>query len=369
METSSEISGDASGRFEGAMARKTGIVRDNRYLRHGCDDFHPENARRLETIHALLDSPDMAGKLFPIPVRHATRDEILRLHSEAYFRRIAATAGEPCTPLDPDTEASADSFDTALLAVGGVLNAVDAVLDGSLDNAFAFIRPPGHHAERHSSGGFCIFNNIALGAAHALSARGLKRILIVDWDLHHGNGTQDLFYGDRRVIYFSTHQYPAYPGSGSLDEIGRGEAKGYTINIPLAAGSGNPHFVKVYRQILQPVVHVFRPELILVSAGFDTCDGDPLGDLRVTPDGFACLTRLLMNMADELCGGRVVMVLEGGYDLRNLARSVRSVLRELTDETRAGEDELDRLEADAVMWRSSVLNKAMERLAPYWPVF
>lgn len=351
------------------MARKTGIVRDNRYLRHGVSEFHPENYRRLEAIHGVLDAPDMAGKLFPIPARHATREEILRLHSEAYFRRIAATAGEPYTPLDADTEASADSFDTALLAVGGLLNAVDAVLDGSVDNAFAFVRPPGHHAERHDSGGFCIFNNVALGAAHVLATRGLKRVLIADWDLHHGNGTQDLFYGDPRVLYFSTHQFPAYPGSGNFDEIGRGEAKGYTINVPLAAGSGNSHYIKVFRQILQPVVRVFRPELILVSAGFDTYDGDPLGDMRVSPEGFACLTRLLMNMADESCGGRIVLVLEGGYDLRGLARSVRAVLRELSDDTRVSEDELDRLETDAVMWRSSVLNKVMERLSPVWPVF
>ncbi|NPU85372.1 MAG: histone deacetylase [Syntrophaceae bacterium] len=369
METSPETFGDASGRFEGAMARKTGVVRDNRYLRHGAGEFHPENYRRLEVIHAILDTPDMAGKLFPIPPRHATRDEILRLHSEAYFRKIASTAGEPCTPLDPDTEACADSFDTALLAVGGLLNAIDAVLDGSLDNAFAFVRPPGHHAERHASGGFCLFNNIALGAAHALAVRGLKRILIVDWDLHHGNGTQDLFYGDPRVLYFSTHQFPAYPGSGAVDEIGQGEAKGYTINIPLAAGSGNAHYVKVFRQILQPVARMFRPELILVSAGFDTYDGDPLGDMRVTPDGFACLTRLLMNLADELCGGKIVLVLEGGYDLRGLARSVRAVLKELTDDTHVTDDELDRLETDAVMWRSSVLSRVMERLAPFWPVF
>lgn len=351
------------------MARKTGIVRDDRYLRHGVSNFHPENPRRLEVIHAILDSPDMAGKLYPIPARHATREEILRVHAESYYRRIAATAGEAHTVLDPDTETSADSFDTALLAVGGLLNAIDAVLDGSVDNAFAFIRPPGHHAERHESGGFCIFNNVALGAAHALSARGLKRVLIADWDLHHGNGTQDIFYGDPRVLYFSTHEYPAYPGSGNFDEIGRGEARGYTINVPLAAGAGNAHYVKVYRQILQPVVRVFRPELILVSAGFDIYEGDPLGDMRVTPEGFACLTRLLMDMADEVCHGRIVLVLEGGYDLRGVARGVRAVLRELLDETHVSEDDLDRLEHDAVMWRSAVLTRVVETLSPIWSVF
>ncbi len=184
-------------------------------------------------------------------------------------------------------------------------------------------------------------STISLSVPPTPVVRGLKRILIVDWDLHHGNGTQDLFYGDRRVLYFSTHQFPAYPGSGSLDEIGRGEAKGFTVNVPLAAGSGTAHYIKVYRQILQPVTRMFRPELILVSAGFDIYEGDPLGDMQVTPEGFACLTRLLMDLADELCGGRIVLVLEGGYDLRGLALPSGRV-KELTDAKHVGEDELYR---------------------------
>ena len=202
-----------------------------------------------------------------------------------------------------------------------------------MDNAFAFVRPPGHHAEKKTRPGFCVFNNIAIGAMHAISKYNLKRILIVDWDLHHGNGTQHSFYNDPRILYFSTHQYPYYPGTGALQEIGRGQGEGYTINVPLRAGAGDASFVKIFRKILQPVALEFKPELILLSAGFDTYFQDPLGGMRVTPDGFAAMARILLNIAETCCQGRFVAVLEGGYHIAGLTRSVKAVLEEMLDET------------------------------------
>ena len=230
---------------------------------------------------------------------------------------------------------------------GGVMNAIDSVVSGETDNAFALVRPPGHHAQAAVAAGFCIFNNIAVGARHALARWGMERILIVDWDLHHGNGTPETFYEDRQVLYFSTHQSPAYPGTGGLDGDGEGAGARLHDQCP-AAGRGG-------RRLLRPCVPgaslsrspgEFRPEIILVSAGFDIYIGDPLGEMKVTPEGFACLTRILLNLADECCNGRLVMVLEGGYNIQGLTKSVRAVLLELLGETRVTEETLSRMAAD-----------------------
>jgi acetoin utilization deacetylase AcuC-like enzyme len=215
------------------------------------------------------------------------------------------------------------------MAAGGVLVAVDRVMEGEIENAFAMVRPPGHHAESNKGMGFCLFNNVAIAAHYARQKHLLERILIIDWDLHHGNGTQNSFYEDPQVLYFSTHQYPYYPGSGSVDEDGQGRGKGFTVNVPLPGGQGDQDFAAIFKEILRPIASQFKPQLILVSAGYDIYFQDPLGAMDVTPEGFAILTSLIMDMAQSSCQGRVVITLEGGYHLDGLRDSVKATLKEL----------------------------------------
>lgn len=351
------------------MSKNTGIVKDRRYLRHGSEFSHPETPQRLVSIYEMLENPDMAWKFSGIEARYATREELERVHRPCFVDFIAQSAGETMTMLDADTVATAETYDTARLAAGGVMNAIDSVACGETDNAFALIRPPGHHAQPSEAAGFCIFNNIAIGARHALARRGMERILIVDWDLHHGNGTQDIFYEDRQVLYCSTHQSPAYPGTGGLHETGKGVGLGYTINVPLQPGADDAFYVRIFREIICPVARMFRPEIILVSAGFDIYIGDPLGEMKVTPEGFACMTRVLLSLADECCDGRLVLVLEGGYNVQGLAKSVRAVLQELLGETCATEETLNRMMANTDESCSRLIGKVREKIRPFWPVF
>jgi acetoin utilization deacetylase AcuC-like enzyme len=318
---------------------KTGIVRDQRYLEHITSDYHPESHHRLEVIYGMLNDVDMTGKFVEVAPRSATKEEIGLIHTSGYISQVAATAGKPHTMLDPDTRTSPKSYDAAKLAVGGVLESIDRVIGGEIDNSFALVRPPGHHAEANKGMGFCLFNNVAIGAMYAIQRHSLERILIVDWDLHHGNGTQNSFYDDHGVLYFSTHQFPYYPGTGSFDETGRGEGRGFTVNVPLSGGQGDSDYIQIFKRILKPVSLQFKPQLILVSAGFDTYFGDPLGSMNVTPKGFARLTRLLLEIADRNCQGRIVFALEGGYDLEGLKESVKAVLKELRGESILGEEE------------------------------
>ncbi|MGD0782758.1 MAG: histone deacetylase, partial [Candidatus Aminicenantales bacterium] len=252
------------------------------------------------------------------------------VHAPEYFGFIASTAGRDFVPLDQDTAATARTFETALLAAGGAIEAADAVLRGDASNAVALVRPPGHHAEYGQAKGFCFFNNIAVAAEHLLKACGLSRVLIADWDLHHGNGTQHAFYARRDALFFSTHQSPLYPGTGSWDETGWGQGEGFTINVPLRPGKTDGDYRFLYRNLLGPVAEAFEPEFILVSAGFDIGLGDPLGGMRVSADGFAALAAEVKSLADALCRGKLVLVLEGGYDRTVLADGVRAVLRQLT---------------------------------------
>jgi acetoin utilization deacetylase AcuC-like enzyme len=352
--------------------RRTGIVKDRRYLDHGSEYMQPESPARLESIYAMLEQPDMEGNFIEIEPRYADRREIALVHDPDHIDLVAGTAGKAHAYLDPDTETTPESFETARLAIGGLFNAIDEVITGRMDNAFALIRPPGHHARRRDSAGFCLFNNIALGAMHAMNRHSLNRILIVDWDLHHGDGTAQTFYNDNRVLYFSTHQYPAYPGTGAVEEIGRGNGIGYTINVPLRPGAGNAQYVKIYRRLLDPVALAFKPELVLVSAGFDIYAQDPLGGMRVTSRGFAYLTRILMNIADACCQGRLVLTLEGGYHIDGQTASVKAVLKELRDETQVSQEELFRIENEAEERFNPVeplINRVINQIEPLWRVF
>jgi acetoin utilization deacetylase AcuC-like enzyme len=306
----------------------TGIVRDNRFLAHHMGPGHPESPDRLAAIFARLDA-EPGLPLARIEPRPASVGEIELLHAPEYVGFLGATAGADLVPLDADTAATGRTYETARLAAGGTLEAADAVLRGDVANAFALVRPPGHHAEINRAMGFCFFNNAALAAEHLIRRRGLDRVLIADWDLHHGNGTQHLFDLRPDVLYFSSHQSPLFPGTGSVAEKGHADGEGFTVNVPMRAGRTDADFLGAYRGVLGPVAADFRPDFIIVSAGYDICAGDPLGGMLVTGDGFAALTAEMMEMAGNLCRGRLLLVLEGGYHLERLAEGVRKSLGQM----------------------------------------
>ena len=308
--------------------KKTGIVRDRRFVLHNPGAGHPERPQRLTAIYELLERQGVFKETVDVAPREATVDELQYAHSKGHVKRVLDTRGTPYA-FDLDTPTSAESVDAALLAAGGTIELVGKVVKGELDNGFALVRPPGHHAEPGRSMGFCIFNNVAIAARHAVKVLGLERVMIFDWDIHHGNGTQAAFYDDPSVLYASTHLYPYYPGTGAFDEIGEGKGKGHTVNVPLPSGMGDGEYEAIVRAVLTPVCAEYKPQLILVSAGYDTAAGDPLGSMRVTPDGFARMTRLLMDLAQRHSGGKLVLVLEGGYDLKALSSSVLATVETL----------------------------------------
>ena len=264
-------------------------------------------------------------ELIPLAPRRATEEELSLCHSLNYIRLVEREVMTGFHELSTgDTIISPRSLDAALCAAGSALNAVDAVLGGQARNAFCVVRPPGHHATAVRGMGFCLFNNIAIAARYAQRKHGLQRVLIADWDVHHGNGTQDIFYADGTVFFFSTHQHPWYPGTGAAEETGEGAGRGTTLNCPFPAGSGRKEILGAFQEKLLPAAEAFRPELVLISAGFDSRVGDPLGNFLLTDADFADLTRLLREIADKHAGGRLVSMLEGGYSLEGLAAGVRA---------------------------------------------
>jgi acetoin utilization deacetylase AcuC-like enzyme len=309
--------------------RRTAFVSHPAFLGHDTGPGHPERPERLEAIHRRLEAAGLLDQLERIEPGPCAPHALLRVHPQAHLERVRRACDAAPSWLDPDTAVSAGSWDAALLAVGGAIAACDAVLSGRARNAFVAARPPGHHAEADRAMGFCLFNNIAIAARHVQEERGVARVFIVDWDVHHGNGTQRLFESDDSVFYFSTHQWPFYPGTGAASEQGRGRGAGFTLNVPLPAGSGDEAYGAAFRDRLLPALERFAPEIILVSAGFDAHRDDPLAGMQVTETGYAALTTMLRVAADRLCGGRVVAMLEGGYDLRALAASVEAHLRAL----------------------------------------
>ena len=302
-----------------------GYVYDPLYLEHEVPG-HPESPARLRAIMSHLEQSGLLAAMQRIEPRDATIEDIRLVHSPALIERVRRAAADTSHWLDVDTYVVGRSYDAALRAAGGVLAAADAVLDGDTGSAFCLVRPPGHHATPDRAMGFCLFNNVAIAAAHALARRGLQRVAIVDFDVHHGNGTQDAFYADGRALYFSTHQHPFYPGTGYWTETGEAAGRGKIVNVPLPAGCGDAEYLRSYREICAPALERFRPQLMLVSAGFDAHFADPLAQMLVSASGYYEIAKLLKGLADELCGGRIVYALEGGYDHTALAWSARACI-------------------------------------------
>jgi acetoin utilization deacetylase AcuC-like enzyme len=305
----------------------TGLLYSPVFLEHH-EPGHPESPERLRAILRALDETGLRARLTALDFVPATDAQIAAAHTREHLTRVKQLIARGGGHFDADTYANARSLDAALLAAGALTRAVDAVMTGEVDNAFALVRPPGHHATRARAMGFCIFNNIAIAAQHAL-AHKLDRVLIVDYDVHHGNGTQDIFYDSSRVLYFSTHQSPHYPGTGDWREIGAGEGMGFTANVPLPARIGDDGFQIVFDELLAPLAERYQPQLILVSAGYDAHWSDPLAMENLTIAGYGALARTLVALARDLCAGRIVFTLEGGYNLPALAHGVAATFRAL----------------------------------------
>jgi acetoin utilization deacetylase AcuC-like enzyme len=312
------------------MQKRTGFVYHSDYLKHDTGEGHPERSGRLVAIVERLRRLQILDKLCTIEPKPADIKWIEEIHSSSYIHRVRESCIQRIPYLDSiDTPICEFSYDAALLAAGGVVVAVDSVMSGEVSNVFCAVRPPGHHALTDMAMGFCIFNNVAIGARYIQRKYNLGKILIVDWDVHHGNGTQSAFYDDPAVLYFSVHQYPHYPGTGATSETGKGAGKGFTLNVPLVAGLGDSQYVRAFNQDLKPAALKFSPDFVLISAGFDAHASDPLSDMQLSTEGFARLTVIVKEIASYSAGGRIVSVLEGGYNLSNLTESVAAHILEL----------------------------------------
>jgi len=312
---------------------KIALVQDPHYLEHITGVMHPERPERLLVIKKMLTETGLIERAVSLEPRKATEEEIAGVHTRGLIEEVKATQHRDSTYLDPDTHASRHSWEAAQLAAGGLLVAIDALTEGTVDEAFAFPRPPGHHAERDHAMGFCLFNNVAIAAQYALTKKGMKKILILDFDVHHGNGTQHIFEERSDVFYISTHRYPFYPGTGSAHELGRGKGEGYTLNLPMGAGEGDEDYEEVFGQKITPAVLQYKPDLMILSAGFDAHRLDPLGGMEVTNEGYRRMAEHIEAMKKKCGNIPVLYALEGGYSLKGLSESVREVVEIMMGKT------------------------------------
>ena len=301
---------------------KTGYISDPFYLKHK-NEPHPENPGRLNAIQKNIESSKYYNNLTLIQPRKATVEDIAKVHGTGYIRSVEDSCRNGVRNLDADTVISSDSYQAALLSAGAGLEALDKILEGTVDNAFCAVRPPGHHAEQNKAMGFCLFNNVGVIARYAQDVKNIQKIFIFDWDVHHGNGTQHSFYKDSSIYYSSIHQYPFYPGTGGVDETGTGDGLGSNLNLPMRAYSCDADYINAIEHKLIPVIQKFNPDLIIISAGFDAHENDPLAQINLSTDCYGKMTQKLMEIANDVCNGRILSMLEGGYDYSALADSVQ----------------------------------------------
>ena len=306
------------------------LLSDPRFFQHRSAAYHPERPERLDAAQAAIERARSTGLTFaPIAPRAASPTELERVHSPRFVAWMDGLRGEEGY-IDADTYVGPSSVEVARLAAGGCAALVDAIVDGPVKRGIALVRPPGHHARPDQAMGFCLFNNVAVAAAQA-RARGLTRIAIVDWDVHHGNGTQDIFYKDPNVLYVSTHQFPFYPGTGAVVEAGEGDGKGFTVNVPLTAGGGDAVYRGAFERVILPALEQYKPELVIISAGFDASMRDPLAEMALSADAFGWMARALRKVADTSADGRLLLTLEGGYDLVALESGLFAATRGITE--------------------------------------
>jgi acetoin utilization deacetylase AcuC-like enzyme len=344
------------------------IVKDERYARHLEGVPHLESPKRFKAMNAVLADPSLQDLWREVKAREAGREELAWVHTPEYIERVAQSAGNRLTSFDFDTQATEHSYDVARLCVGGVFSLVDEIRKGESKKGFACVRPPGHHAEPDKAMGFCLFNNVALGAEYLKRAYSLRRIMIVDTDLHHGNGTQKIFYPRDDVLFVSMHHFPSYPGTGNFGEVGAGKGEGYTVNVPLSKGHGDIDFARVIYFVVNPLAQAYQPEIILVSCGFDLYLHDRLGAMRVTPDGYGLITFLLLAIAEKVCEGRIAFVMEGGYSLRGIRECGFRVMQELCGKSRVDPKSIDRVLGSSPKKLGAVA-KVREIHKKYWSVF
>jgi acetoin utilization deacetylase AcuC-like enzyme len=343
------------------------LVKDARYTGHLGRILHLESPRRFQAFEEALQDPSLRERIREVTPRMATVEELAWVHTREHIDRVARSAERTLTSFDLDTQATEGSYDVARLAVGGVFALLDEIWAGNGKRGFACVRPPGHHAEPDKAMGFCLFNNIALSARYLMERYSVQRIMIVDIDVHHGNGTQAAFYDTDRVLFVSTHQFPGYPGTGHYAEVGEGTGEGYTVNIPLSKGIGDRDFSKILYFFINPLAQAYRPEVILVSCGFDLYFRDRLGGMAVTPEGYGLITFLLVSIAEKACGGRIVFVMEGGYSLKGIRECGLALMQALCGLPVLRTRVVDRVVGDAGGALSmSFLKKVVEVQKKHW---
>ncbi|WP_257448844.1 histone deacetylase family protein [Archangium lipolyticum] len=338
---------------------QTLLLTDPLFLKHDPGEEHPERPARLARILDVLERDPIWGIERRTP-RPATEEELASVHTPRLREYLEGLRGRH-EVVDPDTVTSPDSYDAAVLAAGAAVQAVEEVMAGRARNAFALVRPPGHHAEPDKAMGFCLFNNVAI-AAEAARRQGAERVLILDWDVHHGNGTQAAFWRRRDVLYMSVHQYPYYPHTGAPHEVGAGPGEGYTLNCGLPEGGKDADYGALYQDLFLPVAQAYKPDMVLVSAGFDAHHRDPLGGMELTERGFAAMCSDMMDLARSACGGKLVLLLEGGYSLEGLSRSVHACVEVMAEETK------DSYPGGVSRGAAAALRSSREALRPYWSV-
>lgn len=328
---------------------------------------HIESPRRIQAIHQALDHVSLAGRWSMVEPRAASPDELAMVHTPEHIQRVARCAERPITSFDPDTQATEKSYEAARRGVGGVFSLLDCILSGHAKRGFACIRPPGHHAEPDKPMGFCLFNNVALGASYLLEYGAAKKIMIVDMDVHHGNGTQAAFYDRDEILFVSLHQFPLYPGTGNFGEVGQGRGEGFTVNVPLGKGYTDRHFGRIIHFLINPLAQAFQPDMILVSCGFDLYMYEKLAGMGVTPEGYALITWLLLNIAEKVCDGRIAFIMEGGYNLRGIQECGLRVLQELCNVSTLGPKKIER-SMGVRPSKFPALRKVFEIHKKYWKI-